>query len=206
MARAMILVVLALAAAPAAAQELVVRRTARLHVTVSAPDSLITLDGDPVVLVDGVLTVAPGQHTITAELRDGRYWARVVDLPAGDERDVTLGATLAPEAPALDLRVAPVREEPRAPLVDRYPRRRLSRTWGWLGVGVSAALAASLVYAAVHTMDLSTSYAEQPTRAKLDDGLAYRGVTEYALLPATATSLGLTVLAFVLSAPTATPD
>lgn len=210
MARTMILSVLglaiALATAPALAQQAPSRTACRLRVRSASPDAVITLDGLPVVPDRGVLVVAPGQHSVTAELPDGETWARIVDVAAGEQREVVLGPVVSSQPSELDLRLAPAHQEPGAPLVDRYPQRRVSRTWGWLGVGVSTALAAGLVYAALHTMELSTSYEQQPTRATLDEGLAYRSVTQYALLPATATSIGLTVLAFVLSAPAASGD
>ena len=193
-----------LASAPVAAQQQP-PRVVRLHVTATVPDPLITLDGEPVAPIAGVLVVSPGQHTLTAELEDGRYWSQVVDVTEGQDREVALGPTVAAAVPepvprALDLRVAPVRQQPT--FVDRYPQRRLSPAWAWTGVGVSTLLATGLVYAVLRTTALSASYQEQPTRAKLDEGLTYRGATQYVLLPATAASIGLTVLAFVLSAPT----
>lgn len=192
------------------------REPARLVIEASVPDALLSVDGEPLAVGQRVVEVSPGQHTVTAELRDGRYWDAIVDVSAGRRRRVTLGPQLplaeddsvaAPEpavasSPTLLLTV-PASEPTGGRLPDRYPTRRLDRTWGWVGLGVSTALAVTLVALALETRSLSEAYQREPTQERFDQGTALKSATEYGLLPATLGSLGLTVLAFVLSAPAA---
>lgn len=174
---------------------------------IDAPSSAvaITLDGVVVEPAGDLLVVAPGQHTISAELRDGATADQVVDVRAGSDREVRLD-TAEPrperdEPSSLDLRVTSAPDGRIAPLDDRFPSRRLSPTWRWVGVGVTTALAGALLYTALMARSLSVAYQESPTRGELDDGLFYRRATEYFLFPAALVSLGLTVTAFILSTP-----
>jgi hypothetical protein len=182
--------------------------TAWLVVTTPVEDAVLLVDGEPLPPGQERVAVSPGQHTVTAELRDGRYWDAIVDVAAGTRREVRLGPR-APEADVrADVRAASVPLVARASvpgprLPDRYPSRSLNPVWRLVGLGVTTLLTTCLVVFALETQSLSDAYQRDPTQASFDEGTRFKDLTQYGLFPATLGSIGLTVLAFVLSTPSA---
>ncbi len=197
--------------------------TAWLSVTTPVGEGAVLLvDGEPVSADAERIPVTPGQHTVTAELRDGRYFDAIVDVTAGARRHVTLGPPPpAPEPePEPELEAEPEREArprahradldlvPPAPgrgsrLPDRYPSRALDPVRRIVGLGVTTLFATCMVVFALETQSLSDAYQRDPTQERYDEGVRYKNFTQYGLFPATLASAGLTALAFILSTPSA---
>lgn len=180
--------------------------TAWLSVSVPEDDAVLLVDGEAVAPVHGRVAVTPGQHTVSAELRDGRFFDAIVDVAAGARRRVRLGPApvLEEESPRLERGVElvpPSRARGRLP--DRYPHRALSPVWRLVGLGATTLLATCLVVFALETQQLSDQYQRDPTRQHYDEGMQYKSFTQFGLFPATLVSAGLTALAFVLSTPQA---
>lgn len=181
--------------------------SAWLVITTPVHDAVLLVDGEALAPGQERIAVSPGQHTVTAELRDGRYWDAIVDVAAGARREVRLGPrAVAAEAP-VEARTAEVplvaRASPSPRLPDRYPSRTLNPAWRIVSLGVTTLLSTCLVVFALETQSLSDAYQRDPTQAGYDEGMRFKNFTQYGLFPATLGSLGLTVLAFVLSTPSA---
>lgn len=196
--------VLSLCAGTARAQSR--RDTAWLVVRTPARDALVLVDGEPVTTSpSGRIEVTPGQHTVTAELRDGRYWDAIVEVRAGARREVRLGMPLVTSVRAdhedEERARAEAASRPRLSLRDRYPTRTLSPTWRIVGLGVTGAFATCLAIFALETQALSDDYQRNPTLENYDAGMRLKNVTQYVFFPATLASAVLTTIAFVLSTP-----
>ncbi|MEM9490339.1 MAG: PEGA domain-containing protein, partial [Myxococcota bacterium] len=79
--------------------QLAVRLRERIPITLSAPEAELTLDGEPIAIEDGAITLPPGSDARTLIARAEGYEDAAVEIPAERPDDYTIELTLVEETP-----------------------------------------------------------------------------------------------------------
>lgn len=117
----------------------------RYTVSVTPPHAKIHVDGAPVTLRAGLLTLEIGTHTLTASAAGHQPYRRKLEVRGGESERLTfalLPVQLA--APVASAPVAPAHERPPPSSTPRESdAKRSDRVWGFTSIAVGGALGAT---------------------------------------------------------------
>jgi tetratricopeptide (TPR) repeat protein len=136
----------------------VLPRIGRLHLEVSPPDAVVSLDGASLGPASRLRTlyVEPGEHRLTATAAGFRDGSALASATAGYEQRVSLALEAIPPEPA-------------APVVAEAPPPAPRRRWTWVAAGSSAAFLAGGVGVWLHARSLFDEYRKTDSGPRWDE-------------------------------------